>query len=196
MKKWPIGTTANQKRHAQDHVKLLEMSLQRCVHFRTAVQAGGNVGYWPMRMAEKFNRVITFEPEPITYECLVENLDAFSNIEIRQQALGDKFKRCSIRKLSLGSHYIVTGDDVEMIPLDSFNLMDLDLLQLDIEGYEFFALQGAAKTIERCKPIIHLEIRGFSNNFGINDSELIKFLNDRGYEKIDQRLHDQVYKVC
>jgi hypothetical protein len=28
---------------------------------------------------------------------------------------------------------------------------------LDIEGYEVEALKGAAGTIERCRPIIHLE---------------------------------------
>lgn len=46
---------------------------------------------------------------------------------------------------------IVTIDDV--IPLERH----VSIIQLDVEGYELTALQGARKTIERCRPILILE---------------------------------------
>ena len=33
----------------------------------------------------------------------------------------------------------------------------MDLLKADVEGYEMQVLAGAMQTIERCRPIIHLE---------------------------------------
>lgn len=46
---------------------------------------------------------------------------------------------------------------VETVTIDSFNLPRLDLLKLDVEGMELEALDGAERTIERCKPIIYAE---------------------------------------
>ena len=41
--------------------------------------------------------------------------------------------------------------------IDALGLDQLSLIQLDVEGHELLALQGAQKTIERCAPIIMIE---------------------------------------
>jgi FkbM family methyltransferase len=47
--------------------------------------------------------------------------------------------------------------DVPQITIDSLALPRLDLLKLDVEGMEPEALDGAAETIRRCKPILWIE---------------------------------------
>lgn len=193
MKYWPEYTTHNQRRHSLNHVQLLEYAISKCSQFRTAVQAGGNIGYWPSRMAQSFDKIFTFEPEPIMFECLVKNLAHLANVEARNEALGSDFGICSIERRSFGSHIVIPGNDIKIIPLDSLELSNLDLLQLDIEGYELYALQGGAKTIERCHPIIQLEIRGLSEQFGESDKVIFKFLAAHGYREIKRMLFDYVF---
>ena len=42
---------------------------------RVCVQAGGHVGIYAVALAEHFDRVYTFEPEPENWECLCANLE-------------------------------------------------------------------------------------------------------------------------
>ena len=81
---WPddVGT---KWRHSLRHVRSLEWAIARCKRRRTAVQAGGNIGLWPRRLAHSFDRVITFEPDDISRECLACNVP--SNVEVRAEAL-------------------------------------------------------------------------------------------------------------
>lgn len=187
---WPADTRENQKIHAATHVQLLEFALKRCRQFRTAVQAGGNVGFWPMRMAQLFTRVLTFEPEPITHAVLAQNMSRFPNVSAFNAALGAEDGHCGIERLSLGSHKVITGDAVDVMMIDGFCLENVDLIQLDIEGYELHALKGAVETIKRCKPILQLEIRGL----GGDDAELFKWLAAHGYRQVERHLHDLYFE--
>jgi FkbM family methyltransferase len=53
--------------------------------------------------------------------------------------------------------YAVPTVTVRMLSLDSLKLPRVDLIKLDVEGMEAEALDGAAETIERCKPILCVE---------------------------------------
>lgn len=156
--RWPDGTEEHQKEHALRHVKILDVAIRACGdRRRTAVQAGGNVGLWPIKLAAHFKKIITFEPEPISFACLKQNVRHLKQVECRQEALGAIGQMCGIERRSLGSHRICQGFDIKMIRLDSLELTDVDLLQLDIEGGEYPALLGAEKTIRKSRPIIMLE---------------------------------------
>lgn len=192
MEHWPSYTTPNERDYTLKHVKLLEQTIGICKRFRTAVQAGGSIGYWPRRMAESFKRVITFEPEPLIYDCLARNLAALPNITKMRAALGEKPGRCGIERLSFGSHFVTAGDTTDIVPLDALQILDLDLLQLDIEGYEVFALRGAARTIERCRPVIQVEILG-RVELAERDKAVLAFLADHGYRQVRQMARDYVF---
>lgn len=168
--------------HAFKHVRSLEFAIAVCRQHRTAVQAGGNVGLWPRRMAESFARVITFEPDTISRECLAVNVPA--SVEVRPEALGERSDRAGLYRESLGSHRVVPGASVEIIALDSLRLTDVDLIQLDIEGYEFHALAGAVETIDRCRPVIQVELRGFTKQYGHSDTDVREFLTAAGYRQV------------
>ncbi len=181
--RWPddVGTAWQ---HALMHVKSLEVSLALCraqKRTRTAVQAGGNMGLWPRRMAEVFRRVITFEPDTISRQCCRSNVP--STVDVRTEALGAIPGACGLQRRGLGGHRVKDGDDISVTTVDALGVDDLDLLQLDIEGYEGVALLGADKTIERCRPIIHLELRGRAM-YGFSDTDVRAWLKAHGYTQV------------
>lgn len=164
----------------------LEVSMARCVaqtRTRTAVQAGGNVGLWPRRMADVFSRVITFEPDAISRECLLANVPAA--VEVRDEALSDRSGWCGMSHKGLGSHKVIAdGTTIRTLALDALNLTDLDLLQLDVEGHEGPALKGAEATIARCRPIIHVELRDLDQRYGMAVADVVAWLQARGYRQV------------
>lgn len=183
---WPPYTGPTEKAYTKKHVRLLESTLVYCKTMRTAVQAGGNIGYWPKRMSEKFSHVITFEPEPIMCECLVKNLIGSKNVEVRNQALGSELSRCGIYRQGFGSHRVIEGDEIEVVTIDSLELNDLDLLQLDIEGYEPKALLGGLETIRRCHPVIQVEILD-------EGQEIDRLMTSINYRKVLRLGRDHVF---
>lgn len=179
--------------HSIAHVGSLEWAMTACQHHRVAVQAGGNVGLWPRRMAEVFATVYTFEPEPISRECLEQNV--YKNVIVSPAALGEKVGTCAIKRRSLGSHSVQDGDTVQVTTIDALNLEHLDLLQLDVEGYEWHALMGGLVTIARCHPVIQVELRNFTEKYGHTDAEVTDILRSLGYECVTQRPgSDYVFK--
>lgn len=135
------------------------------------VDGGANVGVWTVHLMRYFHRVIAFEPIPHIYECLEKNVAAYSpdrgspkQTEILRVALSDHDGTVPMTPRSgLGwavhPHSKSKAKPTEMhcLKLDSLGLQRLDLLKLDLEGHEYEALQGAMKTIERCKPVVVVE---------------------------------------
>lgn len=152
--------------------------------FDVAVQAGGNVGLWPKELAKHFDRVITFEPDELNFQCLCRNCPE-TNIEKHSAALGEVHERKGMVRdpSNCGAHALVDGDEVSVKTIDSLNLPACDLIQLDIEGYELFALKGAEKTINRFKPTLCIELKSLGLNYGINDSATVEWLKSHGYRE-------------
>lgn len=175
---WPADV-GEKWRHSLKHVHSVEWAIAQCRSHRCAVQAGGNIGLWPRRLAAAFDVVLTFEPEPISRACLERNVP--KNVLVTGAALGQADGTCSIRRQSLGSHTIEAGGEIPVIPIDSLDLEDLDFLQLDVEGYEWHALMGGLETITRCAPVIQVELRNFTQAYGHSDEEVRRLLASLGY---------------
>lgn len=179
---WPDDVVDRWK-HALAHVASLEVGLARCTTRRTAVQAGGNVGLWPARLAEVFTRVYTFEPDAIMRGCLERNVPG--TVIVSAAALGRAAGVTGWRHKDLGGHRVVEGGaGVDVTTVDALQLHDLDFLQLDVEGYEAHALDGATETIERCHPVIQVELRNLTERYGSSDAGVRAFLTARGYREI------------
>ena len=60
---------------------------------------------------------------------------------------------------NVGMHKIGSGGNmVYGITIDALHLPELDLLHLDLEGYEENAMVGAIDTLLRCRPTVVLEM--------------------------------------
>jgi len=141
---------------------------------RVAIQAGGNCGVFPVYLAKRFAQVITFEPDPINYECMYENLDRFigpdEHVTAINAGLADELGDCRMfepedEPNNCGALQVVKGGEIPLMTIDSLKLEGVDLIYLDIEGYEDLALLGAVETIARDKPTIVCENKGLNDRF-------------------------------
>ena len=168
-----------------DEVEDLDVAISYCRNTRTVIQAGGNVGVYPVYLSDTFDKVRTFEPSQGNFDLLLLNTGAIRNIRVVGCALGEKIKRAGIYgyKSNCGGSYLGDGTDVSVVSIDSLGLKDVDLIQLDVEGYERHALNGAANTIEECQPVIMVENRGHDKRYG--STKLIDWISDTfGYEAV------------
>ncbi len=127
---------------------------------RTCVQAGGCVGIWPVRLSMFFEAVHTFEPEDVNFTCLEANTIDIPNVTRYHAALGEEAKMVHVEYPepgNPGTFYVQEGGSTPMMTIDSLELENVDLIYLDVEGYEVQVLRGAAETIERCRPVIGVE---------------------------------------
>ena len=152
---------------------------------RVAVQAGGAIGIWPVRLGQLFEKVHTFEPEPVNYECLSKNTRGMKNVLCYNAALSDASGMVSMHLDDdyaghCGAFYTKPGGRIPAVTIDSLRLRNVDFMWLDIEGGETAALMGAAKTIERCRPVIGFEHREFSARY--SGPTPINYLKGMGYK--------------
>lgn len=157
---------------------------------RTVVQAGGNIGIWPVALAKEFARVVTVEPDADNHAALLQNLTRHLSIEERanviayRAAFGHQPSTGAMDRFephNVGAHRVKDGDEFAIVRIDSLGIDDCDLLCLDVEGFEHFAVQGALETIKRSWPTIVLELKGLGERYGVTDVDTITTLADLGY---------------
>ncbi|MGE4259226.1 MAG: FkbM family methyltransferase [Candidatus Babeliales bacterium] len=179
------------------HVGDLEEALSLVGNFDTAIQAGGNCGVFPVHLAQHFDMVYTFEPHPDNFYCLNLNTQGIDNIVKSQMALGNgKILGMGIHHVNdnAGAHYMIPDGDVTMIAIDSLNLDNVGLIQLDIEGGELGALQGAENTIKKCWPVIMVEEKGHGQKYyNIEIGAVEKYLFEMGYKRVKKINRDYIF---
>lgn len=166
------------------HNTLLK-ALEYVTDFTEAVDVGAHVGSWTRIMADKFSRVLAFEPYTENRKCLEENTRHLSNVTRMGCGLSNKEGFCSMvndKPENSGRWHVSSSGDIRLMPLDDFRLRNCNLLKLDVEGYELFVLQGARSTIEKHHPIIVVELTGLSDRYGVTDDDVRRFLESLGYE--------------
>jgi len=181
----------------------LEAALKYVKDWRCAVDGGAHVGVWSLRMARSFDRVISAEPSADTFECLERNLLLRNcrNVDARNVALGaeDGFASMTLdainaERKNTGARHIAAGLDVRIETIDSWRLPELGFLKLDVEGSEPAALEGAADTIARCRPVILYENKWlWTKHFGHPKDAVDKILRRLGYRHIETVVKDAIW---
>lgn len=161
------------------------------------VQAGGNVGVYALELAKHFQQVVTFEADGGNVDCLIENVGPEIDIRFYACALGSEDGVGSTfnpEPDNCGAVQMTEGGEVRIRPLDWVNLWDCDAIWLDLEGSEYFALQGARKTIDRFHPILILERKGLERTYGIEPETLDALIAEMGYTQVSRHGNDRLYK--
>ncbi len=163
------------------------------------VQAGGNLGYFPIAFSKVFDRVVTFEPDPVNFQCLSHNC-VEENIIKLQAALGYDRMWVEIEIPSIthvGLNQVKIGGEplVPVLRIDDLNLPACDLIQLDLEGFEYYALRGAEETIRQFKPTLAVELVGHTSRYGggEGDKHCYEFLSFMGYEEVETIYNDKIF---
>ncbi len=174
-----------------------ELALAHCKRRRTAIQAGGHIGTWPVMLAGLFDTVFTFEPEAANFTCLVRNLDdrQLTNVFSARGVLGHRRRPVGllVSPKSTGQHRVGEGARVPSYRIDDLGLDDVDAIFLDVEGSEINALRGAERTIEKCRPVIMAEENRRARNQGFEIGDLGRLLNGWGYSKVAEVNEDLIF---
>lgn len=192
---WPKGDQYTWRTVAHELGEVPDI-VERLANHRVCIQAGGNGGLWPNALAEHFERVYTFEPDPILFRCLVHNVD-HENVVWTNAAVGAERGFIGIDRwmgeVNPGANRVKAGGHVPMVVIDDYGFENVDLIQLDIEGYELNALKGAADTLARCRPAVVIELRNHSHHFGTTDDAIREWLGEQGYHKAARLNSDELW---
>ena len=169
---------------------------------RTAVvQAGGNLGIWPKRLAESFKTVYTFEPAADLFAVVQVNAPE-KNIIKFQAALGERHELVSVARIRRdgkprpaheGVTHITGPGVIPTLRVDDLSLPVCDLLMLDLEGWELYALRGARETIMRCRPVLCVEVNDHIREVGLTPEDVRNFLSGCGYRQHLRFVADDVW---
>jgi len=160
---------------------------------------GSNIGFTLLSMAHisEIGGVIGFEPDKLNYQRCLENVkqNNFQNIRLYNIGLGDNEISLPMEvraEVNRGGNRVSVTGQGELIHIKtidsifpSFNLEKLDLVKIDVEGYELHVLKGGAKTLQKFHPVLFIEVND-DNLLDQNSSakSLVEFLFDLGYNRI------------
>lgn len=133
---------------------------------KTAIDGGANVGLISLKLVQHFSMVHAFEPAGDCYACLVANTVEHDNVRCIQAALGSSGGRACMDQHetdNTGSRQMNPDGEanVDVVAIDDYAMelgLDVGLIKLDIQGYEYFALRGAVETLKRCHPVCVVEV--------------------------------------
>jgi FkbM family methyltransferase len=178
----------------KNETELLEIVKPYLNGNEVVVQAGGNCGMQVRKFAEYFNFVYTFEPDPVNFHCLCNNL-SYSNVIKMQCCLGDSHKLVSLSSFEgvTGGFYVnQAAGYIPTLMVDDLNLSHCNFIQLDVEGYQMHALRGAINTIQRFKPVISIEF-DWVDRYEYTYNDLVNFFNNINYRKVASYTSDRIY---
>lgn len=151
----------------------IERALAFVRDFGVAVDGGAHRGVVTAKLARYFDRVVAIEPGPLA--------DRITGAQVVRVALGSEPGRCGMAdgRWNTGQRYVVPGDEVEVITLDSLGLAP-GFVKLDVEGCELAALIGGERTIRTHRPVVMLEENGLNRRYGFEDGACQRLLEAWG----------------
>jgi FkbM family methyltransferase len=133
----------------------------------TAVDVGANVGNHTLWFAMICSlNVIAFEP--VVHQELVDNV-RLNRLEDRVQIEPVALGAIDSRATHFGRGRLRTGRNgqIPVRTLDSYQLNDISIIKIDVEGMESDVLRGGVETVERCRPVIYAEEWNFAAHLKI-----------------------------
>ena len=176
-----------------------DSAIASCDNKRICIDIGANVGLWSCDLVKQFEKVIAFEPVSEFRECFKKNVVG-SNYIIEPVALGrtESLIEMNIVQGNTGHSHIDPSSlgkgSIPLRTLDSYNYENIDLIKIDVEGFEEEILAGAMQTILRNKPVIVVEQQKLEYKDAMTDKPSIKILESWGYRVVDQHKKDWIMK--
>lgn len=147
----------------------IQHALDFCRRRHVAVDVGAHVGFWSYYLALAFERVHAFEPSETYAYCFERNVNA-KNVTLHRVALGEAAGAVALDTVAenSGATHVRpnASGTIPMRRLDDYRLDQVDLLKVDVEGYERRVLEGARETLARCRPVVIVEQKDFAERYG------------------------------
>jgi len=162
------------------------------------LDVGSNFGYYAVNLAAAMNRVgqvHALEPDPDNFEHLRRHI-AWNGLDDVVQAfclgVSDHPETVAMKRHPGNSGHTAIApageiDGVTLTTLDAYceraALNRLDVVVIDVEGYEERVLRGAEQTIARFKPIVFVELFApVMEQQGSTPEAAARVLTDHGYK--------------
>jgi FkbM family methyltransferase len=175
----------------------------------TAIDAGANVGWHTLLMARLVGpsgRVLAVEANPSICEQLARNvgINRLTHIDVIACALAESDRTLAFSAVSADDPVSASGhvlsDATGETPsiqiaarrLDAIvsetPIQRLDLIKIDVEGFEWAALRGAEQTIAKFRPHILFEFdAGYAGRGGGNATVISEFFGRHNYRLFSVR---------
>lgn len=179
------------------------------------IDIGANIGYHSLFAAAVMGtkgKVYSFEPQKSVREQFEESVrkNSFTTIETYSEALSDHVgdETLHIREENSGGSTLLTLPDMESFHIESVHEVKLatldsfisvfesvDLIKIDVEGYEFEVFKGGKSLLEKYHPTIIMEYSPvfYTQDYSSKAEELIEFLENIGY--VFYTLEDQALNL-
>lgn len=154
------------------------------------LDAGANIGFHSIQFGKLGSKVYSYEPQPSLFNILAANIainDLSEKVFPYRFGLSDKNSTIKFTPLAkcldncglmnYGGRGLTNDEEgegeIEVVP---FNY-DVDVIKMDIQGGELYALKGMESILDKCNPWIMIE----NYTWAENDKLVLKFLYDKGY---------------
>jgi len=192
----PVVACSFGQYEAKDFTMLLQLVRPGAVF----LDIGANIGWYSVHVAvrDPLARVIAVEPIPSSYGWLLAAIAAnnLPNVTAINAAVGAERGTMTLfvdpTISGAASAAPSTGTDgLQRVSCAVSTIDDLvadhggtvDVVKLDIEGAELFALEGAASTLAAHHPIVFCEmLRKLTKPFGYHPNDIIALMRGHGYE--------------
>lgn len=167
----------------------------------TTLEAGMHVGDHLLPLAAAFPSLQFVGADPDATKCAFVRemalLNNLTNIKVHQHGLAARDRGCALDVSDANpggwtiSERRLMMQKLTCRTVDSFDLPDLGLLHLDVEGAELRALRGARATLRSARPPLVV----FENNHLSNDTRYgtAALLEAHGYVKKDEVEHNEFW---
>ncbi|MES2504250.1 MAG: FkbM family methyltransferase [Myxococcota bacterium] len=165
------------------------------------VDVGVNIGETVTYMAQlvgNSGKIYGFEPDPVNFKIAADAVqrNKMNQVHLEELALSDDegcYNLYRIDSRNPGANRILPeGNRADAVPVKSI-LLDLfvkqrqinriDLIKIDVEGFEYHVLQGARETIARFRPKIFMELNNdMLGKHGHSAQKVVKLMSGWSYQ--------------
>jgi FkbM family methyltransferase len=146
----------------------------------TVVDVGTSWGFFSYHMAGRVGRegrVLSYEPHPLNVPGLRKLSKARPQVTFRQAAISDmqgeatmsvprmRFRPVTAQASLAHDFHDLDGVETDSVTVPTTRLDDeiggdthVAFIKIDVEGHELAVLRGAAATLQRCRPVLLIEI--------------------------------------
>jgi|TARA_R110000803_G_scaffold202261_1_gene267323 FkbM family methyltransferase len=185
---WKAGAPFTQNKCLNKFIKYCESQTKK---MKTVIDVGAWCGTWSKAIEPFAKKVIAFEPDSLHFECLQKNCTI--NCDPRMEAVGSELKRIALTEDNFTQAKRVDKDgSIRMITLDYLDYENVDMIKIDVEGYEMEVLKGATKTLESVQYLM-IELNNNTKKYGSSNIDVEKYISSLGFKVLMEHWPDKVF---
>ena len=163
---------------------------------KTIIDIGAWWGPWTLWWGSRAKTIEAFEPNPDILSDLKQNTNKLNNCTVHNTALGDTTGKVSMQyETHTGTCHVKDyNGSINLRTLDSYNFQDVDIIKIDVEGFEVPVLNGAKQTILSQRPWIQIEGNSSGKKYGRSKVDIKYLLKSWGMRRVVKQWPDQIWR--